>query len=61
MHLRSPSARTTRCRLRAQVSVPAEGGLIFEATINGKGPFKAVFDTGSVNILSANSGPQAGA
>jgi hypothetical protein len=37
-----------------QVSVAAEGGLIFQATIDGKGPFKAVFDTGSVNILSAN-------
>ncbi|MGB0051386.1 MAG: aspartyl protease family protein, partial [Terracidiphilus sp.] len=38
-----------------EVSVPAEGGLIFEATINGKGPLKAGFDTGSgVNILSAN-------
>ena len=36
-----------------EVSVPAEGGLIFQATINGKGPFKAVFDTGSVNLLSA--------
>jgi Aspartyl protease/PDZ domain len=37
-----------------QVSVPAEGGLIFQATIDEKGPFEAVFDTGSVNILSAN-------
>jgi hypothetical protein len=37
-----------------QVSVPAEGGLIFQATIDGKGPFEAVFDTGSVNILSVN-------
>jgi Aspartyl protease/PDZ domain len=37
-----------------EVSVPAEGGLIFEATIDGKGPFKALFDTGSVNIVSAN-------
>jgi hypothetical protein len=37
-----------------QVSVAAEGGLIFEATIDGKGPFKALFDTGSVNILSTN-------
>jgi hypothetical protein len=37
-----------------EVSVPAEGGLIYEATINGKGPFKALFDTGTVNILSAD-------
>ena len=35
-----------------EVSVPAEGGLIFQATINGQGPFKALFDTGTVNILS---------
>ena len=35
------------------VTVPAEGGLIFEATINGKGPFKTLFDTGSVNLMSA--------
>jgi hypothetical protein len=37
-----------------EVSVPAEGGLIFQATIDGKGPFEALFDTGSLNILSAN-------
>jgi Aspartyl protease/PDZ domain len=37
-----------------EVSVPAEGGLIFQTTIDGKGPFKAVFDTGSVNVISAN-------
>ena len=38
-----------------EVSVPAEGGLIFQATIDGKGPIKAGFDTGSgVNVLSAN-------
>jgi hypothetical protein len=37
-----------------EVSVPAEGGLIFKATIDGEGPFNAVFDTGAgVNILSA--------
>jgi len=38
-----------------EVSVPAEGGLIFEAKIDGTGPFKALFDTGAgVNLLSAN-------
>jgi len=37
-----------------EVSVPAEGGLILQVGIDGKGPFKAIFDTGSVNILSAN-------
>lgn len=37
-----------------EVTVPADGGLIFQATIDGKGPFKALFDTGSVNIVSAS-------
>lgn len=37
-----------------RVSVTAQGGLILQAMIDGKGPFKALFDTGSVNILSAN-------
>jgi hypothetical protein len=36
-----------------EVTVPAEGGLIFQAKINGKGPFKALFDTGAVNFMSA--------
>lgn len=36
-----------------EVTVPAEGGLTFEATIDGKGPYKALFDTGAgVNVLS---------
>jgi hypothetical protein len=33
-----------------EVSVP----LGFQATIDGKGPFKGIFDTGAVNILSAH-------
>lgn len=37
-----------------EVTVPAEGGLIFQSKINGKGPFKTLFDTGSVNFMSAN-------
>lgn len=37
-----------------EVTVPAKGGLIFEAKINGKGPFKAVFDTGGLNLVSAS-------
>jgi hypothetical protein len=36
------------------VTVPAKGGLIFEAKINGKGPFKTLFDTGAVNFMSAS-------
>jgi len=37
-----------------QVTVPAEGGLIFKMKINGQGPFRTVFDTGAVNIVSSN-------
>jgi hypothetical protein len=33
-------------------SISAEGGLTFQATINGKGPFKTLFDTGAVNFMS---------
>src|ERR1700758_3561045 len=36
-----------------QVSVPAEGGLIFPMKVNGHGPFATVFDTGAVNLMSA--------
>jgi hypothetical protein len=49
-----PFRKDYRTPPSGQVSVAAEGGLIFQATIDGKGPFKALFDTGSVNILSAN-------
>src|ERR1700733_5979792 len=37
-----------------EVTIPAEGGLSFQTTIDGKGPFKALFDTGSVNFMSEN-------
>ncbi|MGI4830913.1 MAG: aspartyl protease family protein [Janthinobacterium lividum] len=43
-----------------QVTVPAEGGLTFQMKVNGKGPFKTVFDTGAVNIISANFAAQLG-
>jgi hypothetical protein len=36
------------------VTVAAEGGLIFQAKINGQGPFKLLFDTGSSNLLNAS-------
>jgi hypothetical protein len=36
-----------------QVTVPAEGGLVFKMKINGQGPFRAFFDTGGVNLVSA--------
>jgi gag-polyprotein putative aspartyl protease/PDZ domain len=37
-----------------EVTVSAEGGLTLQTTINGKGPFKTLFDTGAVNFMSAN-------
>jgi hypothetical protein len=37
-----------------QITVPAEGGLTFEMNVNGQGPFRTVFDTGAVNVISAN-------
>jgi hypothetical protein len=36
-----------------QATVPTTDGVVFEATINGKGPFQLIFDTGAgVNILN---------
>jgi predicted aspartyl protease len=35
-----------------EVTISAEGGLILRTTINGKGPFQTLFDTGSVNFMS---------
>ncbi len=43
-----------------QVTVPAEGGLIFKMKIDGQGPFRTVFDTGAVNIVSARFAKQLG-
>ena len=40
------------------VTVPADGGLIFQMTVDGKGPYRTVFDTGAVNIMSANFAQQ---
>jgi predicted aspartyl protease len=43
------------------VTVPATGGVEFSAQINGRGPFKLIFDTGAgVNILSATTAKQLG-
>jgi aspartyl protease/PDZ domain-containing protein len=42
------------------VTVPAEQGIICEGTINGKGPYKMVFDTGSVNLLSSSVAKELG-
>lgn len=35
-----------------EVTISAEGGLILQTTINRKGPFQTLFDTGSVNFMS---------
>jgi hypothetical protein len=43
-----------------QVTVPAEGGLIFQMKVNGQGPFRTVFDTGAVNVISAGFAHQLG-
>lgn len=37
-----------------QVKVAAKEGLTFDVRINGKGPFRALFDTGSDNLMSAS-------
>jgi hypothetical protein len=42
------------------VTVPAETGIVFEAMLNGKGPFKMFFDTGSINLISADVAKQLG-
>ncbi len=42
------------------VTVPAEGGLIFQMKVNGQGPYRTVFDTGAVNIISAGLAKQMG-
>jgi hypothetical protein len=43
-----------------RVTVPAEGGLIFQMKVNGQGPFSTVFDTGAVNVISTGFAKQLG-
>ena len=42
------------------VTVPAQSGIIFQARIDGRGPYQVMFDTGSVNLMSANLAKQLG-
>jgi hypothetical protein len=42
------------------VTVPAEGGLIFQMKLDGQGPYRTLFDTGGVNVISANFAQQLG-
>lgn len=44
----------------SHVTVPAEGGLIFQMKVDGQGPYRTVFDTGAVNVMSANFAQQLG-
>lgn len=41
-------------------TVPTEHGTIFEGRINGKGPVKMLFDTGSINIIGASVAKELG-
>jgi hypothetical protein len=43
-----------------EVTISAEGGLTIQTTINGKGPFKTLFDTGAVNFMSEGFAHQLG-
>ncbi len=42
------------------VTVPTENGIIIQAKINGRGPYKILFDTGSVNLLNADFAKELG-
>ncbi len=42
------------------VTVPAQSGIIFQARINGKGPYQVMVDTGSVNVLGSAFAKQLG-
>ncbi len=52
----SPSAGAQQATTEAArgVTVPAKNGVELKATINGEGPFDAVFDTGSGNLMTAS-------
>lgn len=47
------SAQTSAAAARA-VTVPAKNGVELKATINGQGPFDAIFDTGSGNLMTVS-------
>ncbi len=52
----SPNAAsaTEKAAAARAVTVPAENGVELKATINGQGPFDAIFDTGSGNLMTAS-------
>jgi len=52
----SPHATSARHKAAAAaraVTVPAKNGVELKATINGQGPFDAIFDTGADNAMTA--------
>lgn len=55
-----PFRRDYQMPSSGEVTVPAKDGLIFQVKINGKGPFKALFDTGAVNFMAAGVAQQLG-
>jgi len=52
----SPNAASAKHKAAAAraVTVPAKNGVELKATINGQGPFDAIFDTGSDNGMTAS-------
>lgn len=48
------ASSTTSAAAARAVTVPAKNGVQLKATINGQGPFDAVFDTGSGNVITAS-------
>ncbi|MGA8085955.1 MAG: aspartyl protease family protein [Terracidiphilus sp.] len=53
--LAQKTARATASAAAARaVTVPAKNGVELKATINGQGPFDAIFDTGSGNLITAS-------
>ncbi len=41
-------------------TVPTSNGIIFDAMINGRGPFKMIFDTGSINVINSRAAKELG-
>ena len=54
------TAQTSHAPTVRSVTVPAKGGLTFDMKVNGMGPYETVFDTGSVNVMSASFAQQIG-
>ena len=50
----SPPVATRAAEAGEGVTVSAKNGVELQATINGQGPFDAIFDTGSGNLMTAS-------